>query len=147
MYFLIGIGSYLALDHARRLPQIGAFAVLAGAASVIGLTGSYIAASWILIYAALCVCPGISQVLTARPLVFLGKISFSIYLVHMIVLVLVQYGIVHRLFAFRTWSYFMALSLVTVPVTIALSCVTYRWIEEPFIRLGKTRLAYRAKAA
>ncbi|WP_268995437.1 acyltransferase family protein [Microvirga roseola] len=147
VYFLVGIGSYFALEHARKLPQVGLAALLIGAAAVVVLTGSYVAAAWLLIYAALCTCPGMNQALTVHPLVFLGKISFSIYLVHMIVLVLVQYGIVHRQFEFRTWPYFIALALLTVPSTIALSCLTYRWIEEPFIRLGKMGWAYRARAA
>jgi peptidoglycan/LPS O-acetylase OafA/YrhL len=147
VYFLVGIGSYFALEHARRLPQISLLTLLTGVAAIVLSTGSYVAATWILIYAALCVCPSANRMFTVRPLVFLGKISFSIYLIHMIVLVLIQYGIVHRVFEPKTWPYFIALSLLTVPLTITLSIVTYRWIEEPFIRLGKARMSHRLNMA
>jgi peptidoglycan/LPS O-acetylase OafA/YrhL len=147
VYFLVGIGSYFALEHARRLPYVSILALLSTAAAIVWFTSSYVAAAWPLVYASLCVCPGMNQALTIRPLLFLGRISFSIYLVHLIVLVLLQRGIVHRLFVSGTWPYFFALALLTIPATIILSSVTYRWIEEPFIRLGKARLPYRGKVA
>jgi peptidoglycan/LPS O-acetylase OafA/YrhL len=65
---------------------------------------------------------------------FLGTISYSIYLVHGIVLY-VLLGLVDPVYPVSRWSggpYWM-LMLVAGLGTIGLSAVTYRWVEHPFL--------------
>ncbi|MCW3125397.1 MAG: acyltransferase [Bacteroidetes bacterium] len=78
----------------------------------------------------------LQAILNHRFLAFIGKISFSLYLLHWIVI---------KAFHFETWAgYFSSapvylltmIALVSV-VTIAVSYFTYRFIELPFINLAK----------
>lgn len=69
---------------------------------------------------------------------FLGKLSYSVYLIHpsmvffMAPLYRKIYGAVPDVF-----TAFTACFLLTMCVVVALSYVTYRFVEEPGIRLGK----------
>jgi peptidoglycan/LPS O-acetylase OafA/YrhL len=58
---------------------------------------------------------------------FLGRISYSIYLVHPVVLYVLSFFDVHG----------MSLLLITFTITILMSAVTYNWIECPPIRFGR----------
>ncbi len=76
--------------------------------------------------------------ITARPLVWLGKVSYSLYLLHPIVLYLfvrmaVLYWPTIRI-GTVTWTLLLTL------VTIVLSALTFRYVEQPANRLG-SRLA------
>lgn len=81
-----------------------------------------------------------AAVLAARPLVFLGKISFSLYLLHCIVLL----GVLHYFGeAYQRMSLVVAAVLI-LPVSIA----GYYAVEKPSIRLGRylTRRKQRDRA-
>jgi peptidoglycan/LPS O-acetylase OafA/YrhL len=143
VYFLIGIGSYLMLDYVRALPHMGAAFPLMASGAVVWLTGSYVAAVWVVLYAAITISRQLERPLALKPLTFLGTISFSVYLVHLIVIVLFQYQIVHKHFAFGTWSYFAALSTLSIPATLGVSWAAYRWIETPSIQIGR-RLSWNS---
>lgn len=72
-----------------------------------------------------------SPAICNRYLVFLGSISYSVYLVHPLLLhVLSRYGVVGFPFVF-----------IGIPATIAIATLTYRYIEQPFIRIGHGRKA------
>lgn len=80
-----------------------------------------------------------SRLLTARPLVYTGKISYSIYLFHAILLFTwtnLLYGVV------PLW----AIMLLTFVTTFPLSALAYRYVEEPSISLGR-RAASRLSAS
>lgn len=66
---------------------------------------------------------------------FLGKISYSIYLVHMVVLVFVLH-LRYLLNINGIDAYFFVIS-VTFLTTIFLSSITYYFVEQPFIKVGK----------
>ncbi|HGN8960890.1 TPA: acyltransferase family protein, partial [Klebsiella pneumoniae] len=66
---------------------------------------------------------------------FLGKISYSIYLVHMVVLVFVLH-LRYLLNINGIEAYFFVIS-VTFLTTIFLSSITYYFVEQPFIKVGK----------
>jgi peptidoglycan/LPS O-acetylase OafA/YrhL len=71
----------------------------------------------------------LSKVLSAKPLVFLGEISFSFYMIHKLV--------IRYLSLFFTNV--LAIDIFTFFITIALSSVIYLYYEEPlrkFIRFG-----------
>jgi peptidoglycan/LPS O-acetylase OafA/YrhL len=55
-------------------------------------------------------------VLSWRPLVFLGKISYSLYLWH------------YMLF----WAFGFAHALVALPISVACALLSYRFVEQPF---------------
>jgi peptidoglycan/LPS O-acetylase OafA/YrhL len=73
------------------------------------------------------------------PLIFLGRISYSVYLLQMIVILCVLSPWLHLL---NSWGIFSTVWLLpltlaaSVAATVGLSTLTYRWIEVPCIELG-----------
>lgn len=61
-----------------------------------------------------------------------GKVSFSIYLVHIPVLYLVFHGLIHTAPDLRNWQFLAA----ALPATLGVSALTWRWIEVPAMRWG-----------
>jgi peptidoglycan/LPS O-acetylase OafA/YrhL len=85
-----------------------------------------------------------SRILNARPVVWLGEISFSVYLVHG----LVQHATTHALNAFEldqtemsVGNSWLALALMLFAV-FAVSILSYRWFEKPM----RSWLNQRSKA-
>lgn len=71
-----------------------------------------------------------SKLFTSRPMVFLGEISYSLYLYHAVVL----FFFLHTFyFVFPIW---MILFLSSI-ASILLSACSYQWIELPSIKLGR----------
>src|SRR5262249_32078261 len=71
-----------------------------------------------------------SRLLLARPLLFLVKISYSLYLYHAIVLL----AALHLFFGRLPLAVIYALSLAT---TMMISAVMYRLVEVPAIEIGR----------
>lgn len=63
---------------------------------------------------------------------YLGKISFSVYLLHLLV-----HSTLNKTFKVESWNG-MA-TLASFGLTVLLSTATYYWIEEPLIRFSKKR--------
>jgi peptidoglycan/LPS O-acetylase OafA/YrhL len=81
----------------------------------------------------------------SRPLAFVGEISFSIYLLHFVVI----QSLIHSeyVFAFsreRTSSALLNTLLVTLPLTLALSVLTYFVVEKPFLEMRRSYHRLRA---
>lgn len=68
-----------------------------------------------------------------RPLVFLGTISYSIYLLHPAVFVLVPH----------TPGFPLAGFALAMAVTVMVAACTYRWVEVPMIALGRRTFSRR----
>ncbi|SDP05863.1 Peptidoglycan/LPS O-acetylase OafA/YrhL, contains acyltransferase and SGNH-hydrolase domains [Paenibacillus sp. yr247] len=81
----------------------------------------------------------VSKALTLRPLIFMGNISYSLYLYHSIVLL----SITHLLFGKVNISIIWTLSLI---ITFIVAVLSYYFVEQPSIKLGKelTQI-YKAK--
>ena len=77
----------------------------------------------------------VSKLLAGGPLVYVGKISYSLYLVHWPVIV---FGL--RIFANRSQIAFDVSALVA---SIALAGLSYRFVEQPFRRAGAKRTSLR----
>ena len=87
-----------------------------------------------------------SPLLTNPFVLYLGRISYSLYLSHVLVIIVIQYALL-------TWApnltqvvHFWVLLACTTAVTIALSTVLYRCLEAPGIQAGRSlakRLAVR----
>jgi len=80
----------------------------------------------------------------------IGKVSFSIYIVHFAVLKLVKYGMAQYWPISRddvlSLPYAAILILLALAISYAIASVTYKTIEQPFIRLGK-KLASQLSAS
>lgn len=81
----------------------------------------------------------LSGTLRSRPLVFLGRISYSLYLVHAIVELALLNGLGDRLPLGATFA-------ISVTAAFALSVVAWRFVEEPSIALGRRLAAWREAA-
>jgi peptidoglycan/LPS O-acetylase OafA/YrhL len=80
----------------------------------------------------------VDTILSIRPLVFLGKISFSMYLTHMCLLMSVAL-IVSRQAQKSGFSYSrsaLIAFIVYVPVLILVATIFQRWVDAPAIRLS-----------
>ncbi|WP_181306576.1 acyltransferase [Rufibacter sp. XAAS-G3-1] len=65
-----------------------------------------------------------------KPLVYLGLISYSLYLVQATVLALLLPQVEHPFLA----------CFLGISITVAVSCVTYRFIEKPSVQFGRSLL-------
>lgn len=102
--------SFLAFDETSRLPGVLSLVPCFGTALIIayGQAG------------------GVGKFLTFRPIIWIGLISYSLYLVHWPIMVYVSY----RLPDMPS----LEVRLILVPVAIALGAISHRFIEEPFRR-------------
>ena len=82
----------------------------------------------------------VSQLLCTRPFQYLGRISYSIYLNHAIVLIFVNI-LLFRLFKSPQTEWMIGISLlVSITITIIYSHFTYEWIEKRFGQYLKRKL-------
>ncbi|MEQ8196858.1 MAG: acyltransferase [Clostridiaceae bacterium] len=76
------------------------------------------------------------ELLCVKPLLFFGKISYSIYLVHVPV-IMVTTAVLSRIIPIE-------IPFIAAPfVCILIACISYRYIELPSMRIGK-QLSYEA---
>ena len=70
-------------------------------------------------------------------LCWLGTISFSTYLLHRVVIETMtgKNWMIPLLVVAGTPNYLLNVCLIAIPVTIALSCLTFAVIEKPFLDL------------
>jgi peptidoglycan/LPS O-acetylase OafA/YrhL len=94
-----------------------------------------------LLFVALCYkkIPLISKLLSLKPMRFLGNISYSIYLCHILIVYPVLYVLIQRSSFLELASYerFLISLSISTPMVIISSYVFYKAIELPFIALGK----------
>jgi peptidoglycan/LPS O-acetylase OafA/YrhL len=149
-WFAVGIAS-LYLWRARE--QRGSAMLVAAFCVVVGAYGIYAreaaALVWIGVLAALFWLRPISRLLAHPVLKRLGEASYSTYLFHMLPLYLGAYAL--NALGLDGWVYLVALTLITVFVTLFASLASYRYVEKPMMRLGanlaKQRFADRRPAA
>jgi peptidoglycan/LPS O-acetylase OafA/YrhL len=74
--------------------------------------------------------------LRTKPLVFLGQISYSVYMLHCLVLGTVIIGL--RQYVPRSpVAYWGAIAILGIAVVL-LATLTHRWLEAPFMRVPRT---------
>lgn len=83
--------------------------------------------------------PLISTLLSLKPLRFLGDISYSIYLCHILIVYPLVYALTQApgFLQLASIERFAISLLLTLPLVILISYILYRFIELPFIRIGK----------
>lgn len=150
-FFFVGAGSYFLykhLDETRRAQSHGdvwfPVAILLVAILISARTWSQIPLIlWILFiglileprhsYASRCLMPLFENKVTQ----YLGRISYSIYLSHILVIALVQFVLLSAMPGLDQLTHCMLLLLLSLPLTLALSDVLYRYIEVPGIAYGR----------
>lgn len=134
--WLLLAGAILAYSNAFWLPYYGTPQV-----GLIGLTLSkfwfqeWITASGVLVFIAFAISSSatsgrLSGVLAAKPLLFLGSISYSLYLFHALVFKVVV----------TTWGQSLPMAAVLgigVVLSLVIATLSWRYIEGPCIHLGK----------
>jgi len=152
-YFALGIASYYLFKAKRGVPGRGVVAdvvllALCGIA-FLSLEVAWPVIVWLLVFHVIAnQRRGVATPLTAiglplletAPLQWLGRISYSVYLVHIPVLYAVFHILSHVAPELRNWQFLAAALPATLVLTIGISALTYRWIEQPGINLGR-RLA------
>jgi peptidoglycan/LPS O-acetylase OafA/YrhL len=108
MLLLVIVGAAIAIG--LRLNDL--IAVIAMATGLVGVAGNR---AWF------------SKLLSASPVHWLGKVSYSIYLVHFPVIVFVRH-----LLPANDFKDTLAVILISVPAVIAISALTYRHVELRF---------------
>jgi peptidoglycan/LPS O-acetylase OafA/YrhL len=89
-----------------------------------------IALGIVMLFAIVLGSPLANNILTTRPLVWLGKVSYSVYLVHVMVIMLSA--------RYLSQLIPMKAALLLCPIlTLPLAALAYRYIEAPAMRLGK----------
>jgi peptidoglycan/LPS O-acetylase OafA/YrhL len=138
-----------AVIHRRRLPDIAGFFGLAASAVILfgvpqqrteiyhGGLAAFSIVSAMMVFGAV-EGPVFRRLLSARPLVYIGRISYGIYLYHFPLFILLNED--------RVGLHGYGLLLVRSAVSIGLAAVSYRWYELP-IRRGVALKAGRAPAA
>ena len=117
---LTALGPALLVSHWLLRPQLsGIWGDLTLALRVPGA---------VLVVAVVALWPPLQRPLSARPLVWLGRVSFSLYLVHFPVVV--AFG---TMFGPGRW---WLGALVSVPLSLVLAQLMYRWVELPAQRLA-----------
>jgi peptidoglycan/LPS O-acetylase OafA/YrhL len=77
-----------------------------------------------------------STTFIARAGIYLGKISYGLYIWHMLALELVIKGLARPFPWAGDWIYSSAVeALCALALTIAISAASYRWLETPFLKM------------
>lgn len=79
----------------------------------------------------------LSPLLTNPFLLYLGRISYSLYLSHILVIIVIQYALLTWAPHLSQMAHFGVLLVCTTAATIAVSTVLYRYLEVPGIHAGR----------
>lgn len=90
---------------------------------------------------------GVQRILESRILLFYGKISYGIYLVHWVVVRYIydHWDYLNQLLGGSEKKTFVLLFLALIAVSTVGATLIYHWVEMPFMRWGK-KIAGRMKA-
>jgi peptidoglycan/LPS O-acetylase OafA/YrhL len=125
---LVMVGSFVALNESLSFP------------SYLALFPTLAAAAFIWANVANVKVPLLSKLFQSKPMVYLGKISFSIYLIHWPVIIFAQSLLPE--FS-NTWM----VAPAVIAITIGLSAAGYKFVEQPFrrIEIPKTQRSSRQR--
>jgi|CXWL01.1.fsa_nt_gi peptidoglycan/LPS O-acetylase OafA/YrhL len=77
----------------------------------------------------------LAEVMRSRFILFLGHISYTLYLVHFMVMIAVMAML--EQFSLSPAYFAIALFALLLPLSIAAACLLSKYIEQPFMRLGR----------
>ena len=90
----------------------------------------------------------VTPLLTNPLVLYMGRISYSLYLSHILVIIVIQYALLTWAPDLSQMAHLGVLLVCTTAVTIAVSAVLYRYLEVPGMHAGRAlarRLAARRK--
>lgn len=146
-FFLLGIALYLYTRGHLAFASVTLVLSLVGLALSDNIQGSVLSFAIWMGFASLSVWPlansytstrWLKSLLTSGPLSYLGKISFSTYLIHIFIVDFVGYQI--ATVATTEWSkveVFFAMLLPTFVLTLGASTLLHYLVEAPGMRIGK----------
>jgi peptidoglycan/LPS O-acetylase OafA/YrhL len=143
--FVVGMGSYALWKHADRIPARAYVFLLSGCVMAV-ICKSPALLIWACVLSALIAAQQGSSsgaarallgVLQSGPMRHVGKISYSLYLSHMVVLYLVLFALSPYARALGQGLHFAVLAGCVLCLSFVLSDVLHRYVEQPGIRLGK----------
>ncbi len=120
-------------EHSRQLATGGVVLFIFAQVTDTGLSTAFLALATAMMIVGIRIRPGGWHLLTWRPMLFLGSISYSIYLWHYIAIRLLEAHLPDLYAGGGLWRFV----LVSV-LTVAASTVTYELIEKPTNRLGRS---------
>jgi len=106
-----------------HMPFMDEFAALAGAA--VFLTAAIASRRW-------------AQALQAKPVLFLGRVSYSLYLYHFVILLAVVWTVPAGTPIVLIW-------MLVVAISLAVAAAAYRWVELPAIGWGKRAIGSKPR--
>ena len=122
------------------------FTVLSGLICILPLSKPVILGYVIFVVLVLYRVPSLNKALSIKPLRFLGDVSYSLYLSHLLIIIPVVYWLLQQP-DFMSLSSLMRFGLalgITAPLIILVSYILFRGIEIPSIRMGKYFLSQSA---
>lgn len=167
VYFQLGLlvgtaGAAIVRDLYRFAPYVaaGSIAVLCATAAtcaalgldgMIWMRGDAVAAFMLLSFIVSRPDTPLVRLLVTRPAMFLGRISYSLYLLHFVV---IEFTISHlgyvvpKAVAASPLAMQTITAVICVPLSICLATLSYRWIEAPSIAFGRNVVtAFRPKTS
>jgi len=155
-FFLIGIVCYFAYKHSDRWPldpvHVWLGVAIAAMALVFFLPKPVSLILWFAVFGAAILGKRekknpVSALFNIGAMQMLGKISYSVYLCHVLVMASVSLTILRFVNPVTQFEHMALLMIFTVPLTIGLSMLTFRFIEKPGMNLGqRVAKAMRPKA-
>ncbi|GBE92002.1 acyltransferase family protein [Nostoc cycadae] len=79
----------------------------------------------------------VSKILNNKIILYFGRISYSIYLIHMVVIYSLLYLMTQYFYNIDKGWYLLSIFVVSLPLITIAAHYLYNWIEKPFITLGK----------
>jgi peptidoglycan/LPS O-acetylase OafA/YrhL len=148
-YFVVGGASYFVYKYRSRLAPANAwFAVMCGASAAFlafrGLSWTIPVGLWFVFFGVVLERPSslssrlTSPIFTNAVSQHLGKISYSIYLSHILVIALMQYLLLAWLPQLSLTGHILLLLSLTFTVTVAVSTALHRYVETPGIAWGRS---------
>lgn len=140
-----GLGIASSLRHHGGMPNTLGYPI--GMAAHVGWVWSYSVVALLAGSIVLVVLDGgrLRAWLSVRPLVWLGVVSYGVYLIHRPVLWLVVHYVVRNAGPFSARA--VASTVLAVAVTACLACLSYRFVERPFMVRKRNSLLGRRVAA
>jgi peptidoglycan/LPS O-acetylase OafA/YrhL len=148
LFFLVGMASRLVLPHISTKAPL---AVALGATGLVMFDKNLFPfVIWVAVLALLCSTDKQAYtrfanfLLECKPAQWLGKRSYSIYLAHLPLLLIIDRGIWLLFPKISQLGYLSLLSAVLFPAVVLASGILYRYVEAPGISLGRWLISRRS---
>jgi peptidoglycan/LPS O-acetylase OafA/YrhL len=150
--FFVGMTSYLIYcELYKKYERLPSALLLAGAPLLGYLTHSLPLAIWLAAFALIiasdanCHVARLKRLLAWPPLSFLGKVSYSTYLVHFPLQWVAKWGITRFAPGMSRTGQIICILVISAPLILAASALLYRFVEKPGIEFGRRLFTARQR--